>query len=123
MELSRYLSETKPLLVKLIKTLNLQYEYASVLATDSKGKRYTVSKSNISISSAMFIERGFVVRVYSSNSYFEYAFNNINEENFNDIVNEIRNTSKYTKILKDTDSLRSYELLNEKKCSLLNVQR
>lgn len=115
MKLCRYLSETKPLLVKLIKKLNEEYEYASVLATDSKGKRYTVSKSNVNINSAMFIERGCVVRVYCSNSYFEYAFNNINEGNFDDIVNSVRSAAKFTKVLKDAESLRNYELLNEEK--------
>jgi TldD protein len=90
-ELSRYLQEVKPLLKALLKQLLEDYTYVSILAADSKGKTYSVSRSGTMISVNSFTnERGFVVKVYDNKSYSEYSFNEINEERISDIVAKIK---------------------------------
>ena len=37
--------------------------------TDSKGKQYSISKQGISITENMFVELGYVVKVYDGESY------------------------------------------------------
>jgi TldD protein len=57
-----------------------QYPYASVLATDTQGKRLTVDFNGSSVADSRFGERGFVARVYNGMNYSEYSFNELTEE-------------------------------------------
>lgn len=85
------LSEKKPLLKKLLDKLLSEYEYASILAADSGEKRYSVSVQGINITEGdLWSEIGYVARVYDGDSYCEYAFNYIDENNIDDIVKKIR---------------------------------
>ena len=73
---SPYLLRIKPALKTLIGLLRQDYEYVSVLATDSKGLAIRISQRVKSVSSeTMTTERGVVVRVYRKGQYAEYAFN------------------------------------------------
>ena len=85
---STFLSEKKPLFKKLLDKLLKEYEYASILAVDSLGKRYNVSKNGIGISSdnALFTQRGFTIKVYSDGCFAEYSANSIDENSIDDIV-------------------------------------
>ena len=73
---SNYLNELAPSLKKLIDELSSDFDYVSVLATDSKGFSMQASQRNKSLTGeTMMTERGCVVRVYKDGLYSEYAFN------------------------------------------------
>ena len=59
--------------------------------TDSKGKQYTISKQGISITENMFVELGYVVKVYDGENYGEYAFSHIDESEIDSVAEEIKN--------------------------------
>lgn len=94
LEISNYLKEVKPLINQLLNELLKEYDYASILATDSKGKRYRVDKSSVDIVDEEFGERGFLVRAYCNEGYFEYAFNEISKKNIPILLDEIKEASK-----------------------------
>ncbi len=73
---SEYLTKLAPQLKKLIEELSPDYDYVSVLASDSKGFSIQASQRNKAITGEnMTTERGCVVRVYKNGLYSEYAFN------------------------------------------------
>ena len=73
---SPYLSGIKSGLKELIALLRRDYDYVSVLATDSKGLAVRISQHARSVASeTMTTERGVVVRVYKNGQYSEYALN------------------------------------------------
>ncbi|MGP1437681.1 MAG: TldD/PmbA family protein [Treponema sp.] len=112
--ISKLLSEKKSLLKKLIKELSKEFEYASILATDSKGKTFTVRKKSISVGdSFMCTECGYVVRVYNGIGYSEYSFNVI--EDVSSIVSKMKEIAKTdVDFLKNNDvSFVSYPLIKE----------
>lgn len=89
---SQYIKKVKPLLKVLLNHLLEHYEYASILASDSKAMTYSVSKRGTAISEEDFMSgRGFVVKVYDGKSYGEYSFNEIAEETIPVIIDRIRN--------------------------------
>ncbi len=84
---SAYIKENKPLYKELLEKLLTEYEYASVLATDSYGKVYSVSRSGINIREhELYTQRGFVVKVYDRGCYAEYSGNKINKTEIENIV-------------------------------------
>ena len=73
---SSYLSGIKPGLLELRALLEKEYDYVSILATDSKGLSVAISQHAKSVGSeTMTTERGVVVRVYKAGRYSEYALN------------------------------------------------
>ena len=73
---SDYLNTIAPLMKELIAELRKRYDYVSILSTDTKGFSVNVSQRAKAVSnSAMFTERGNVVRVYKDGLYSEYSFN------------------------------------------------
>ena len=73
---SEYLNSLVPGLKKLIGILSRDYDYVSVLSTDSKGLTVAISQHAKSVSNrTMATERGTVVRVYRDRLYSEYALN------------------------------------------------
>lgn len=109
-EIGNYMQNIKPLMKKLLKELLKEFKYASILATDSCGKNYTVSKTSINIEEAFFNERGFVVRVYNGSNYSEYAFDKIDESNIKNIVESVRNTAHF---INNDITVRNYEMVIE----------
>ena len=88
---SKYLKEIKPLLVHLRDRLLEDYSYVSILATDSVGKHYSVSKDITSVGMISWMTgQGFVVKVYDGASYGEYSFNEISEDEIEKIVSKIK---------------------------------
>lgn len=78
---SKFIQDTKPLLVRLLDRLLERYPYASVLAEDSKTRVYSVSRRNMSVGeNDLGTSRGFVVKVSDGKHYTEYSFNRISEE-------------------------------------------
>ena len=73
---SDYLKSIEPGLEKLVSILSEQYDYVSILSTDSKGLRVVITRHARSVGSeTMTTERGTVVRVAKNGLYSEYAFN------------------------------------------------
>jgi len=89
-EMSKYLSNQKPLLAELIDILSNDFKYASVLAVDSKGTSYGVGRTGCQIGDSMLTERGYVVRVFNGVNYSEYSFNDLNEVILPEIVSSIK---------------------------------
>lgn len=87
---SKYIRIVKPLLKRLLNELLDKYEYASILANDSIGRKYRISKKSISINEdKMLSERGFCVRVIDEGTVAEHSFNDINEALIPEIVERI----------------------------------
>ena len=87
---SPYLSGIKAGLQELIALLRRDYEYVSVLATDSKGLAVRISQHARSVSSeTMTTERGIVVRVYKNGQYSEYALNQFDPARVKETADEI----------------------------------
>ncbi len=73
---SPYLSGIKAGLQQLLALLRKDYDYVSILATDSKGLSVNISQHAKAVGSeTMTTERGVVVRVYRAGQYSEAALN------------------------------------------------
>ena len=106
---SRLIEQKKPVLKQLLDRLLQTYSYASILMTDSKGKQYTISKQGISITENMFVELGYVVKVYDGESYGEYAFSHIDENEIDTIAEEVKNhVMPWAKKLPDDMKVKQY---------------
>jgi|UniRef100_A0A7V3RDW2 TldD protein len=86
---SSFLTEAKPFLENLLKKLSQEYEYVSILGSDTFSKRYIVTTKDTNIGDSSWNERGFVVRVYNGINYSEFSFNEIAD--VEEIVDKIRN--------------------------------
>ena len=91
---SSYLKKVQKPLQDLVKILDNNYSYVSILASDCRGTGFQVSQRRKNISDYDLGERGFVVRVYQDGLYSEYSFNELD-------VNDIERTS--TKITSKVD--------------------
>ncbi len=114
---SIYLKEKKPVLQKLLAELLARYEYASILATDSIGKIYNVSKTGTNIrEDANLTERGFCIKISNKGEIAEYSFNEISEEAVPDILKNIEENlvSLDGAIPKGIEAFRIDGLLDEK---------
>ncbi len=90
--MSSYLVEIKPQIQELIRLLEREFDYVSVLCTDVKGTTYRVSMHQTTVSDYHFCERGFVVRAWQDGSYTEYSFNNLTDAA--DLAEEITSALK-----------------------------
>ena len=87
---SEYLKIKKPVLQKLLNKLLDKYEYASILANDSKSTNYRVSKTGTNISEDDTLsERGFCVKVYDNGKAAEYSFSAIEDDTVDAVASEI----------------------------------
>lgn len=87
---SEFLMSVKEPLKKLLDALLKEYEYASILAADSKAKSYNVSRSGIGVAeNSLLSTRGFVAKVYDGKGYCEYSFNEFSEADINKIMSTI----------------------------------
>lgn len=88
---SAFLREKKPVLKKLLNELLDRYEYASILATDSKSRLYNVSKTGTNIrEDDTLTERGFCIRIFDKGKAAEYSFNEISEEGIPDVLKAVK---------------------------------
>ncbi|MBQ1505216.1 MAG: TldD/PmbA family protein [Erysipelotrichales bacterium] len=88
---SPYLDSISFKMKELVRFLRKDYDYVSVLSTDSKGFTVSVSPKNKSITNEnLTTERGNVVRVYKNGLYSEYAFNDFDEKHMDELANQIR---------------------------------
>ena len=87
---SPYLTALAPGLKQLIMLLRQQYDYVSVLSTDSVGFQAAISQRAKSITrETMTTERGTVVRVYRNGLYSEAAFTGFQPECVQETCNRI----------------------------------
>ena len=87
---SPYLSGIKAGLQQLIRILRRDYDYVSVLATDSRGLVVRISQHARSVASeTMTTERGIVVRVYKNGQYSEYALNEFDPNKVEETAGQI----------------------------------
>ena len=99
---SKYLESKKEICKKLLDKLLLKYSYASILGKEINGSSIRVGTFFTRIGDSMENQCGFVVRVYNNTSYSEYAFSDINSENFDEIYDEVINKTKLSdNLLKD----------------------
>ncbi len=75
---SAFIAEKRPLLEKLRDALCAEFEYASVLAEDTVGRRYRVSRHSVSVGEGDNM-RGFVVKALDKGRYGEYSFSTLEE--------------------------------------------
>nr|WP_297709167.1 TldD/PmbA family protein [uncultured Butyrivibrio sp.] len=88
---SPYLTGIAPGLKALIAELGGDYDYVSVLATDSVGFSMSASSRVKRISgNTLTTERGNVVRVYKDGLYSEYAFNIFDADKADDMAKKIK---------------------------------
>lgn len=106
---SERIEKKKPILKKLLDQLLQTYSYASILMTDSQGKDYSISRQGINISPNMFVEQGYVVKVYDGESYGEYSFSRIEESDIDTILEEVKShVMPWAKQLPDGMGIRKY---------------
>jgi len=111
---SEYIKNIKPALERLLAVLLKEYCYASVLAVDSKGKNYRVSRTGVSVEdSEIFGKRGYVIKVYDGRSYAEYSTNLPPDEKF--ILGKIKNLLTLGRKLPEGIIMSEYGMLADEK--------
>ncbi len=112
---SKYLAQQKDVIKELINRLSKVYSYVSVLGVDTKGKRFRVNRKGTTIEDSMWVERGFLVRVYQDGQYSEYAFNEVSYESLDMIEKEVLSKTKIPDSIKKSIyvKLSKYPLLED----------
>ena len=106
---SPYLSAIKPALKRLVELLGRDYDYVSVLATDSKGLAVRISQRARSVSSeTMTTERGVVVRLGQDGQYREFALSDFDPEQVEVTAARIRAELSAQQTLLDTLGVKPY---------------
>ena len=106
---SEYLQSIKPGLKKMISILRKEYDYVSVLATDSHGLAVRISQRSRSVSDkTMTTERGIVVRVCERGQYAEYAFNQFDPTAPEKAANELRGALEAQLVMLRLAGVKSY---------------
>ena len=99
---SKYLESKRQILKKLVDKLLQKYSYASILGKEINGDTIRVSTRFTRVGDTFESQCGFVCRIYNNKSYSEYAFSDINDNNFDHIYDEIvKNTTLSEKLYND----------------------
>ena len=114
---SKYLDSLVPGFKRLIEILEQDFDFVSILSTDSKGLVVRISQHSKSVGNkTMTTERGTVVRVYKDGLYSEYALDRFDPQNPEGTAREIRDTlSAQLEVLKNcgTDVFETGKLSDE----------
>ena len=86
---SAFIVEKRPLLLKLRDALCAEFDYASVLAQDTVGKHYRVSRHSVNVGEGDTV-RGFVVKALDGGRYAEYSFSELRAESIPAVVDAVR---------------------------------
>ena len=106
---AEYLQSIKPGLKEMISLLGQDYDYVSVLATDSHGLAVRISQRSRSVSGeTMTTERGIVVRVCQNGQYAEYAFNRFDPASPEKMANELRGALEAQLVMLRLAGVKSY---------------
>lgn len=107
---SPYLTGIAAGLRELIRLLRQDYDYVSVLATDSRGLYVMVSQHDkIVRGQNLTTERGIVVRVHAGTHYSEYALNDFDPERPEEAYRKIRETLRAQEAVMGAAGTRSYD--------------
>ena len=107
---SEYLQSIRSGLKQMISILRQDYDYVSVLATDSHGLAARISQRSRSVSGkTMTTERGIVVRVCKSGQYAEYAFNQFDPTQPKKMAIELRGALEAQLIMLKLAGVKSYK--------------
>lgn len=98
---SKYLESKRKILKRLVDKLSLKFSYVSILGKEINGDSIRVSTRFTRVGDTIERQCGFVARVYNNRSYSEYAFSDINRENFKEIYNAIIKNTKLSQKLYD----------------------
>ncbi|MCD8105324.1 MAG: TldD/PmbA family protein [Lachnospiraceae bacterium] len=102
---SLYLQRVKPLLKELLSRAQEEYSYVSILAVDAEAFTYQVTSAVTAMGEdSLLSNRGFVIRAYDGEAYGEYSFNDISEEEIEDILAQLRRVLD----LKKCDGIQSH---------------
>lgn len=128
----RYINEVKSTAVKLATFLTCRdeydfgcdtvrgcgFQYASILAVNSKCKRYSISKAGTGISDdRRFCTRGFVIRVSDGTLSAEYSCSELEEARFTEIADKLQT------ILRETERSAGGHLLPEHLPAIKKAER
>lgn len=118
-KMSSFLEEKRPIIKKLVKSLNKDFKYVSILGTDSHGKQYIAQKKGVAIDDSFWNERGFVAKIYNGIGYSEYSFNEIADDNVENIAAAIKKrVQKQLEDLKaDHVEMTEYPVIQEEEIS------
>ena len=84
---SEYIKSIRPTAKALVEELCAHFEYASLLALDSRGKNYRVQRSGVTVSDEpLYCSRGFVIRYTKNKKLYEYSFSSLTKEEIPGIV-------------------------------------
>ncbi len=107
---SEYLKSIKPGLQKMISILRKNYDYVSVLATDSQGLALRISQRSRSVSDkTMTAERGVVVRLCKNGQYAEYSFNQFDPDAPEKAANELMDALEAQLVMLKLSGVQSYD--------------
>ena len=107
---SPYLTGMAPGLKQLISLLREQYDYVSVLATDSTGFQTSISQKAKSVSrETLTTERGAVVRVYRNGLYSEAAFTGFSPDRVRETFEKISRELEEQFSLLEAAGIKPYE--------------
>ena len=90
-----HLDEIRPALKKLVEALRREYAYASVLASDSDERSWSISRTGSAISTGgPDGDCGYVVRVFDGTGCGEYSFNRFSEAMIPEICRKLKENLK-----------------------------
>ncbi|MCL5032555.1 MAG: TldD/PmbA family protein [Thermotogae bacterium] len=103
---SDFLNANVPMLEEIVAALSKTYGYASILGSDTHGKRYLVTDVETNINDSGWNERGFVLRVFNGLNYSEFSFNEIKNPSYvidfvnDDLINSFEKFKSHGEVLK-----------------------
>ena len=107
---SPYLTGMAPGLKQLISLMREQYDYVSVLSTDSTGFQASISQKAKSVSrETLTTERGTVVRVYRNGLYSEAAFTGFSPDSVRETFEKISRELEEQFSLLEAAGIKPYE--------------
>lgn len=93
---SEYITNTKECLKILLNKLLERFEYVSILATDSVGKVYSVSRTGTNIAQhSLLSERGFCVKIIDKGVCAEYSFTDISTDKIDELADKAAKAALY----------------------------
>ncbi len=91
---SKFLLDNKSKLKEIIKNLENDFKYVSILGCDVDGASYSVSTASIALNPSPDYQKGFVIRVYTDLGFSEYSFNEVNVEEVCKNVRKLANEDR-----------------------------
>ena len=115
---SKHLTAEAPLMRQLIERLGKDFEYVSILSTDSVGFSLRITPRVKRLTrETMTTERGHVARMYREGCYFEYAFNEADADSIDEKAAEIMTAYRRQQGLLSELGIEPYETASYDDCT------